>query len=73
MEEKKGRNGCNPVKKTGPVTMEHVLLALRETKEEREQRIRSLFNLFDKMNCGYLDYAQIEAGLSALNIPSEYK
>ncbi|XP_031276732.1 calcium-dependent mitochondrial ATP-magnesium/phosphate carrier protein 2-like [Pistacia vera] len=74
MEEKKGRNGgCNPVKKTGPVTMEHVLLALRETKEEREQRIRSLFNFFDKINSGYLDYSQIEAGLSALNIPSEYK
>lgn len=74
MEEKKGRNGgCNPVKKTGPVTMEHVLLALRETKEEREQRIRSLFNFFDKINSGYLDYSQIEAGLSALNIPAEYK
>lgn len=53
--------------------MEHVLLALRETKEERELRIRSLFGFFDANNHGYLDYAQIEAGLSALQIPGEYK
>lgn len=72
MEAKK-KNGGNPVKKAGSVTMEHVLLALGETKEDREQRIRSLFNFFDVKNSGYLDYAQIEAGLSALNIPSEYK
>lgn len=64
---------CNPVKKSGPITMDHVLLALRETKEERELRIRSLFNFFDADNLGYLDYAQIEAGLSALQIPPEYK
>lgn len=66
-------NGCNPVKKAGPVTMDHVLLALRETKEERETRIRSLFNFFDVANVGYLDYTQIEAGLSGLQIPAEYK
>ncbi|OIW17800.1 hypothetical protein TanjilG_02428 [Lupinus angustifolius] len=60
-------------KKTGPVSMDHVLLALRETKEERDIRIRSLFNFFDAVNNGYLDYAQIEAGLSALQIPPEYK
>ncbi|KAF5182717.1 Mitochondrial carrier protein coac2 [Thalictrum thalictroides] len=65
--------GCNPVKKTGPVNMDHVLLALRETKEERETRIRSLFNFFDVANVGYLDYVQIEAGLSGLQIPAEYK
>lgn len=53
--------------------MDHVLLALRETKEERELRIRSLFNFFDAANNGYLDYAHIEAGLSALQIPPEYK
>lgn len=53
--------------------MDHVLLALRETKEERDVRIRSLFNFFDTANAGYLDYAQIEAGLSALQIPSQYK
>ncbi|PRQ16825.1 putative mitochondrial carrier protein [Rosa chinensis] len=64
---------CNPVKKSGPISMDHVLLALRETKEERELRIRSLFNFFDSANLGYLDYAQIEAGLSALQIPPEYK
>lgn len=66
-------SGCNPVRKPGPVSMEHVLLALRETEEQREQRIRSLFNFFDAANAGYLDYAQIEAGLSALCIPAEYK
>lgn len=65
--------GCNPVKQPGPVNMDHVLLALRETKEERECRIRSLFNFFDAANVGYLDYAQIEEGLSALQIPAEYK
>lgn len=65
--------GCNPVKKQGPVSMDHVLLALQETKDERELRIRSLFSFFDKSNTGYLDYAQIESGLSALHIPSEYK
>ena len=36
-------------------------------------RIRSLFNFFDAENLGYLDYSQIEAGLSALQIPPEYK
>lgn len=62
------------MKKAGPsVTMEHVLLALGESKEEREQRIRTLFNFFDVNNSGYLDYTKIEAGLSSLNIPSEYK
>lgn len=64
---------CNPVQKPGPVSMDHVLSALRESKEERESRIRSLFNFFDTANAGYLDYAQIEAGLSALQIPADYK
>ncbi|CAN6464499.1 unnamed protein product [Victoria cruziana] len=64
---------CNPVRKSGPVSMEHVLLALRETKEERELRIRSLFNFFDASNSGYLDYSHIELGLKALQIPAEYK
>lgn len=74
METNPNRSGCcNPVKKSGPVTMDHVLLALRETKEERDVRLRSLFNFFDATNTGYLDYAQIEAGLSALQIPAEYK
>ncbi|KAK3183285.1 hypothetical protein Dsin_030571 [Dipteronia sinensis] len=68
------RSGCcNPVKKPGPVTMDHVLLALRESKEERDVRIRSLFAFFDAANTGYLEYGQIEKGLSALQIPAEYK
>ncbi|GLT39908.1 hypothetical protein SLA2020_140740 [Shorea laevis] len=73
MEAKSKPGCCNPVKKSGPVTMDHVLLALRETKEERDMRIRSLFNFFDAANVGFLDYAQIEKGLSALQIPAEYK
>lgn len=73
MEAKSKPDCCNPVKKSGPVSMEHVLLALRETKEERDMRIRSLFNFFDSANLGYLDYAQIDKGLSALQIPAEYK
>ncbi|RRT35696.1 hypothetical protein B296_00042862 [Ensete ventricosum] len=72
-EQQRRPGGCNPVKKPGPVSMDHVLLALRETKEEREVRIRSLFNFFDAAGLGHLDYAQIEAGLSALRIPTEYK
>ncbi|KAB2000255.1 hypothetical protein ES319_D12G219500v1 [Gossypium barbadense] len=72
--EAKSEAGCsNPVKKKGPVSMDHVLLALSETKEERDLRIRSLFNFFDAANVGFLDYGQIEKGLSALQIPAEYK
>ncbi|KAI3773532.1 hypothetical protein L1987_48062 [Smallanthus sonchifolius] len=66
-------NCCNPVNKPGPVSMDHVLAALGETKEERESRIRSLFSFFDTSNAGYLDSGQIEVGLSALQIPSDYK
>ncbi|VVB15598.1 unnamed protein product [Arabis nemorensis] len=74
MEAKKSKQGCcNPVKKSGPVSMDHVLLALRETREERDVRIRSLFSFFDSENMGYLDCAQIEKGLIALQIPSGYK
>lgn len=70
----KDRSGCcNPVKKAGPVSLDHVLSALGETKEERESRIRSLFSFFDSDNAGYLDYAKIEKGLSAMQIPAEYK
>ncbi|XP_014491129.1 calcium-binding mitochondrial carrier protein SCaMC-2-B-like [Vigna radiata var. radiata] len=61
------------MKKASPVTLDHVLLASQETKEAREVRIRSLFEFFDRENRGFLDYALIEAGLSALQIPSEYK
>lgn len=56
-----------------PASMEHVLLALGETAEERELRIRSLFGFFDAAGAGHLDHAQIEVALSALNIPAEYK
>lgn len=72
-DQRRPQEGCNPVKKAGPVSLEHVLLALRETEEEREMRIRSLFSFFDVAAHGYLDFAQIEAGLSALRIPAEYK
>lgn len=71
--EQRPAGGCNPVKKPGPITMDHVLSALGETKDERESRIRSLFNFFDTSNAGYLDSVQIEEGLSALQIPADYK
>lgn len=79
--EKSARTGsgsgscCNPVKKSmpGQISLDHVLLASQETKEERERRIRCLFNFFDAENVGYLDYDMIEKGLLALRIPSEYK
>ncbi|KAH6819923.1 Mitochondrial substrate carrier family protein [Perilla frutescens var. hirtella] len=68
------RSGCcNPVKNPGPISMDHVLSALRETKEERDSRIRSLFSFFDSTNLGYLDSALIEKGLSAMQIPADYK
>ncbi|XP_039052045.1 calcium-dependent mitochondrial ATP-magnesium/phosphate carrier protein 3-like isoform X2 [Hibiscus syriacus] len=73
MEAKPEPECINPVKKPGPVTMDYVLLALRETKEERDLRIRSLFSFFDTANVGFLYYSQIEQGLSALQIPAEYK
>ncbi|KAL8139939.1 hypothetical protein V2J09_005960 [Rumex salicifolius] len=74
-EEKESKlfDGCNPVRKSAPVTMDHVLLALQESKEERELRLHDLFNFFDKLNSGFLDYDQIEAGLSELHIPSQFK
>ena len=53
--------------------MDHVLLALQETKDERDLIIQALFDFFDATNLGYLDYPQIKAGLSALQIPSHYK
>ncbi|BAF19932.1 Os06g0604500 [Oryza sativa Japonica Group] len=65
--------GCEPARKAGAVTMEHVLLALHETEAEREARIREMFAFFDVDGRGQLDYAQIEAGLAALQIPAECK
>ncbi|KAF4347497.1 hypothetical protein G4B88_029713, partial [Cannabis sativa] len=35
--------------------------------------IRSLFNFFDTADGGYLEYSQIESGLSSLQIPPQYK
>ncbi|KAI9083969.1 hypothetical protein K1719_033965 [Acacia pycnantha] len=70
-ESRSNRN--NPVKKTRRVTICDVLQASQETREQREQRIRSLFSFFDKENSGIVDYAQIEAALSELQIPPEYK
>ncbi|KAF3502690.1 hypothetical protein F2Q69_00045329 [Brassica cretica] len=61
------------MKKPASVTMDHVLLALRESNDEREVRIRSLFDFFDNSTLGFLDYAQIEKGLASLQIPPEYK
>lgn len=72
--QRQARSGCcNSDKKPGLVSLDHVLAALRETKEERDSRIRNLFNFFDSDNVGYLDYAQIEKGLSAMQIPADYK
>ncbi|KAL8260934.1 hypothetical protein R6Q59_024983 [Mikania micrantha] len=66
--------GCsNPVKKPSSPSMDHVLAALGETIEQREIRLQSLFSFFDTTNAGYLDSVQIEVGLSAMQIPSEYK
>ncbi|KAM0869843.1 hypothetical protein ACQ4PT_040406 [Festuca glaucescens] len=64
---------CEPVRKAGPVTMEHVLLALHESETEREARIQDMFGFFDTSGRGQLDYAQIEAGLAAMQVPAECK
>ncbi|GAA0148899.1 mitochondrial carrier protein [Lithospermum erythrorhizon] len=71
--ETEGGKKSQCVKKVGPVTMDHVLAALRETEEERDSRIKSLFGFFDSDNVGYLDYSKIEKGLSAMRIPFDYK
>ncbi|KAL7593181.1 hypothetical protein Lser_V15G31883 [Lactuca serriola] len=64
---------CNLLKEQGPVTIEHVLLVLKETKDERESRFWGLFNFFDTSNVGYLDFVQIEVGLSVMQISTDYK
>ena len=61
---------CEPVRKAGAVTMEHVLLALHETEAEREARIRTVFASFDAAGRGHLDHAQIVALLAALRVPA---
>ncbi|KAK3152436.1 hypothetical protein QOZ80_2BG0158850 [Eleusine coracana subsp. coracana] len=63
-----GGGGCGRPARAA-ATMEHVLLALRETEAEREARIRGVFGFFDAAGRGHLDHAQIEAGLAALRVP----
>lgn len=65
--------GRDQGRKGDELSMGKVLLALQETEEKREVRIRSLFKYFDSKNVGYLDRAQIEAGLSAFPVPSKHK
>lgn len=59
--------------KHAPISMDHVLAASRETKEEREARIRRLFRSFDTKNVGHVGSAQIQSGLSAMRVPADYK
>jgi Ca2+-binding EF-hand superfamily protein len=40
-----------------------------ETEEEREVRIRRLFDAFDSQRTGYVDGQQIESGLRSLRFP----
>ncbi|KAF8051877.1 hypothetical protein N665_1658s0013 [Sinapis alba] len=68
-----GKPNQTPSKKPGATTMEDVLVALHETKEEREVRIRRLFDFFDSSKLGFLDDRQIEKGLTLLRIPPKYK
>ena len=60
-------NSKSKKKKGGPISTDHVLLALQETKE-RDLRIRALFDFFNAANLGYLDYPQIETYCSLLLI-----
>ena len=61
-------NSKSKKKKGGPISMDHVLLALQETKDERDLRIRALLDFFDAANLGYLDCPQIETYCSLLLI-----
>lgn len=44
-----------------------------ESEEERERRIRALFESFDDTKCGYLESKQIESGLHSLSFPFQKK
>jgi solute carrier family 25 phosphate transporter 23/24/25/41 len=44
-----------------------------ESEEEREVRIRGLFDSFDSSKVGYLESAQIESGLQSLSFPFQKK
>ncbi|CAN8277408.1 unnamed protein product [Cochlearia groenlandica] len=62
-----------PVNIPKPESMDHVLVALRETEEEREIRIKDLFDFFDESRTGILNDAEIEKGLSSLRVPTKHK
>ncbi|KAL0721180.1 hypothetical protein Bca4012_035779 [Brassica carinata] len=68
-----GKPNQTPAKNPGAATMEDVLAALHETKEERDLRIRSLFEFFDSSKLGFIDDTHIEKGLTLLRIPPKYK
>jgi solute carrier family 25 phosphate transporter 23/24/25/41 len=53
--------------------LSEVLLALEETQEQRDARIRKLFGLFDSSRKGYLVHQDVEEGFKALSIPCQYK
>ncbi|CAN1133358.1 Calcium-dependent mitochondrial ATP-magnesium/phosphate carrier protein 2 [Linum perenne] len=58
-------NCCNPIKKSGPVIMDHVLLALRETKEERDipaeyKYAKDLLKVCDANRDGRVDYQEFK-------------
>ncbi|XP_024376863.1 calcium-dependent mitochondrial ATP-magnesium/phosphate carrier protein 3 isoform X2 [Physcomitrium patens] len=44
-----------------------------ESEEERELRVRKLFNSLDSRKCGYLESKQIESGLQSLSFPFQRK
>lgn len=67
------RSLCNPVPRSSPLTLSEVLLALQETQEQRDLRIRNLFDFFDTSHSGFLNHSDIEGGFRALSIPSQYK
>lgn len=47
--------------------------ALQESKGQRDQRIRSLFDRFDTEKSGYLDQKLIKDGFQTFSIPYQYK
>jgi Ca2+-binding EF-hand superfamily protein len=55
------------------ISLRDVEEALGETREQRELRIRNLFDRFDTSRLGYVDYNQIKNGFKSLSIPSENK
>lgn len=64
---------CNPVPRSNQLTLSEVRSALQESQEQRDLRIRKLFDFFDLSHSGFLDRTDIEEGFRALGIPSHYK